>query len=645
MFVTQHGQGRVGTDAAGLEPTPDTEVQTRPTHWVNSALGASTAQLALARWMGVWRDSGTTFGLIVASVGVFSAMTGHGVVGLAAAIFAFASGLAIGRTALSCLPAAAVLVMACVVVVVELAAIADWPDFGAAVVSRFTVAGFCAGSGLLIWHRRGALTKWKAAERPEVVAILPAIFLTGLGMWMATMPVIRATNWFFVGADNVTHSLIVAEAGAMGHLDYSVWAYPKGWLSFVSLAVVSGGDASGAQSGLLTLVSTNATMLWSLYALVSAATSLLAMALVRQYGGQPWAASMAGLTAGAVMCWPQFFVFTMGAGFQTTVVQTFILATAATEVLTGKVGQLRAVMICSAALVLTAHNYPLTLPIAGILWLASVDLFRWGRVGRLDRRDLAAITVTMCTALAMAPAIQMLLSLNGVQKAQLPGFIMRLPVEWVVASLCAGALCLASWRRSRPVWWLGLAVVVAFVEPIAARLLLGIPLQSYYPTKIFWHAAALGAPLVVAWLTVGCLRLGRRFPRRLLLRVPYVVVAITVLVGAMGVLPAALGLWSKDRGRILQAATSPEAPKTQVVWRAGQNDEEDWSIQRLVATYQTGRGALMGGIPRGLTEQCESLRSVRSPAVLTRESQAEVAAHFTCAPGVVSVGIQGSTVK
>jgi hypothetical protein len=658
VSVTQLDRGRlVGTEAAGLGPTPDAALQTGPTSSVNSAPDVRPAQQGLAARLGVWRGSGTTLGLMVASIGVLAAMTGHGVVALVAAILALAVGLAIGRTALACIPGAVVLVMVGVVVVVQLAAVGDWPNFGVAIVARLTVAGLCAASGLLIWHRRGALMSWKAAEWPEVVAMLPALFLTGLGMWMATLPVIRATNWFFIGADNVSHGLNVAGIGAMGHLDYSVWGKPGGWLSFVSLAVVSRGNASGTQDGLLALVSTNAAMLWSLYIVVSAAASLMAMALVRQYGGHRWAASMAGLAAGALMCWPQFFVFTMGAGFQTTVVQTFLLAAAASEVLSGRVGQLRAMVICSAALVLTAHNYPLALPIAGILWLASVDLFRRGRVGRFDRRDLAAITVSGCSALAMAPVLLMLLSIGGVEGVQTAaspiGYTMRLPVEWVVAGTAAGALCLVSWRRRPPAGWIGLAVVVAFMEPIGAWLLFDVSLQNYYPRKILWHVAALGVPLVAAWFTVGCLVLARRFARplgqrsagRLFLGVPYVVVATTVLVGVVGVLPAALGLWSKDAGRILRAATSPEAPKTQVVWRAGQNDEEDWSIQRLVAVYQVWRGPLIRATPRGLSEQCKTLRSVRAPAVLTRLSQAEVSAHFTCAPGVVRVGIQDSTVK
>ena len=332
--------------------------------------GLSKVRLA-ASGNAVRRNPGAMYGLIFAVLGVIAALAGYGMVGIAAAVLSLAAALANGRTALSCIPSAAVLVMTCVVVVVQLAAIEDWPDFGAPTVARIAVAALCAASGFLTWHLRGALTNWKAAELAEAVAMLPAIFLAGLGVWMATMPVTRATNWFFTGADNVSHSLMVGQLSAIGHLDYSAWTYPAGWLSFVSLAVVSGGDASGAQSGLLALVSTNAAMLWSLYVLVSAATSLLAMALVRQYGGHRWAASMAGLTAGAVMCWPQFFLFTMGSGFQTTIVEAFVLAVAASEVLSGRAVQLRRVVICSAALVLTANNYPLLLPPAGILWLAQ----------------------------------------------------------------------------------------------------------------------------------------------------------------------------------------------------------------------------------------------------------------------------------
>ena len=239
----------------------------------------------------------------------------------------------------------------------------------------------------------------------------------------------------------------------------------------------------------------------------------------------------------------------------------------------------------------------------------------------------------------------MLLSVYGVQTAQIPGFVRRLPVEWVATSLCAGVLSLTSWRRSRPAWWVGLAVVVAFVEPLAAWLFLGVSLDDYYPTKIFWHVAALGAPLTAAWCAVGCLSLSRwserAFAAFLLSRVPHVVVTITVLIGVVGVLPAALGLWSNDGGRILQAATGSEAPQAQVVWHAGKDDTEDWKIQHLVAVYHAGGRFLMRGVPLGTSEQCETLRSVRSPAVLTRASQAEVTAHFKCASGTVSIPVSG----
>lgn len=158
-------------------------------------------------------------------------------------------------------------------------------------------------------------------------------------------------------------------------------------------------------------------------------------------------------------------------------------------------------------------------------------------------------------------------------------------------------------------------------------------------------------PLVAVWCTLGFLALERRLARRPLGRflapAPFLIVTITALVGIAVVLPAAGGSWSKDGGRILEAAISPHAPEAQVVWRAGQNDEEDWFIQRLVAAYHPWQGSSVGGLlpPRGLTEQCQVLRSVHYPAVLTRESQAAVAAHFNCVSGVVSVPVQDPTVK
>lgn|GEM_PF-5355967 len=598
------------------------------------------------------RSSAATSGVIVAAFGVLAALAGFGMIGLAGAILALACALSMARSVLSCIPAATVMVMTCVVVLVELAAVTDWQNFGSVVVSRLTVAGLCVLAGLVAWRRRLSLGPLQAAERSEVVAVIPALFLAGLGVWMATMPVTRATNWFFAGADNVWHGLEVAAVGAAGHPDYSLWFMPRALPSFVSLAVVSGGDASGPQAGLQALVTTNAAMLWGFYVLISASTSLSAMALVGHYGGHRRAASLAGLAAGVVMGWPQFFVFAMGAGFQSTVVQTFLLVAAALEVLVGRTGQLRAVVICSAALVVTARNYPPCLPIAGILLLGSLGLFRQGRGWRIDRRDRWAISVLAFSALAIAPAFLTLAGVDAVQTAKSPlGFTLRLPVEWVVASAFAGALSLATWRRSRAAGWVGLAVVVAFSDPIAAWLVLGVPLSNYYPTKLLWHDAALGVPLVAAWCAVGYLMLEQRFGRpsvRLVLA-PLVGIGLTiaVLVGLAGVVPAALGDWSNDGGRILKVATGPGAPKAQVVWGAGQTDEEDWSIQRLVSAYDPWQGSFASRPwpPRGLSEQCLALRSMRSPGVLTRQPQAKVTAHFSCALDVVSVQVQSSAIR
>jgi len=652
VSVPHIDEARMAEDAS---PLPDESLHTGGVKVspfsVGFAAGPSVDRLTAGR-KAAGHSSGATFGLAIAAVGVFAALAGYGAIGLATAILALAISLAKDRSVLSCVPTASTLVMTAVVVLVQFPAIANWPNFGITVVARMAVAGLGIAAGLFVWLRRRASPSLKVTDLPEVVALSPALFLAGVGVWMATMPVNRATNWFFIGADNVSHGLSVAIVGAMGRLDYSLLGKPGGWQSVVSLAVVARGDASGTPDGLLELVSTNAAMLWTLYVLVCAATSLLAMALVRQYGGHCWAASIAGLAAGSVMCWPQFFTFTMGAGFQSTIVLTFLLAVSAYEVLMAKAGEIRAVIICSAAVVMTAHAYPLGLPIAGVLWLGAMARHRQGRGVRVDRRDRPAIVIVVCSALAIAPVLQMLASVDGVQTAQSPvGFTMRLPVEWVVAGVLAGALCLARSRRSRAAGWVGLAVVVAFMEPIAAWLLLDVSMQNYYPTKLLWHVAALGVPLVAACCTVGCLVLAQRFGRRgvgrVLSKAASVIVTITFLGGFAGVLPAALGEWSKDGGRILKAAASPFAPNAQVVWRAGQTDEEDWSIQRLVAAYHPWVGSSEGRLvtPRGLSEQCAVLRSVHSPAVLTSESQAEVTAHFNCVSGVVGVPIQDSPIK
>jgi len=602
---------------------------------------------------------GATYGLAVAAAGVVAALAGHGAVGLAAAILALAISLAKDRSALSCVPAASVLVMAAVVVLVQFPLITKWPNFGITGVARVAVAGLCIAAGLVVWLRRRALSHLKVTDLPEVVALSPALFLAGVGVWMAAMPVTRATSWFFLWGDNVMHARNVGAIGALGRLDYSVWGKPGGWLSFVSLAVVSETDSRGTPGGLLALVSTNAQMLWTAYVLVCAATSLTAVALVRQFGAHRWAAALAGLGAGAVMCWPQFFVFTMGAGFQTTIVLTFLLAVAASEVLMAKACELHALVICSAAVVLTAHNYPLGLPIAGVLWLGTVARYRQGRGVRVDRRDIPAIVVMVSSALATAPILQTLVGVGarGVAISQSPvGSIMRLPVEWVVPGILAATLCLARPGRSRAAGWVGMAVLVAFLEPIGAWVLLDVPLQSYYPTKLLWHVAALGLPLVWAWFSLGFALLSQRFgsgpARSTVAASEGLILTLTVLVGLVGVLPAALGLWSRDEGRILNSATSIDAPRTQVVWRAGENEYEDWRIQRLVSTYSMSRGLpAYLSIPVGLSEQCETLRSVAAPAVLTSAAQAEVTRRFGCAPGVVGLQVldpkerSGSTVS
>jgi hypothetical protein len=594
------------------------------------------------------RNPGATYGLIVAALGVIAALAGYGGIGLAAAVLALAISLTRDRSVLSNVPAASVLVMAAVVVLVQLPAFTQWPNFGITGTARVAVAGLCIAAGLVVWLRRWALSPLKVSDLPEVVALSPALFLAGVGIWMATRPVTLATNWFFLWGDNVMHARNVSVIGALGRLDYSVWGKPGGWLSFVSLAVVSETDARGTPGGLLALVSTNAQLLWTLYILVCAATSLTAMAMVRHFGAHRWAAGLAGLGAGAVMCWPQFFVFTMAAGFQTTIVLTLLLAVSAHEVLMAKANELRALTICSAAVVLSVHNYPLGLPIAGALWLGAMARYRQGRGMRVDRRDRPAIVVMVCSALAAAPILRNLVGLvdvSSVAVSQVPiGSLFRLPVEWVVLGILAAILLLVLPGRKRAAGWVGMAVLVALVEPIGAWLLLDVPLHNYYPTKLLWHVAALGVPLVWAWFSVAGFvlihRFGPRVAKPAVAAVVCVILTVTVLVGLVGVLPAALGLWSRDQGRILTSATSPGAAQAQVVWRVGQNEYEDWRVQRLVSTYRSQSASSDVGIPVGLSKQCETLRASAVPAVLTWVSQAEVTKRFSCVPGVVRVPVQ-----
>ena len=591
---------------------------------------------------------GATYGLAVAAAGVVAALAGHGAIGLAAAVLALAISLAKDRSVFACVPAASVLVMAAVVVLVQFPLVTKWPNFGMTGVARVAVAGLCIAAGLVVWVRRRTLSSLKLTDLPEVVALSPALFLAGLGVWMATLPVTRATNWFFLWGDNVMRARDVSAIGALGSLDYSAYRGPGGWLSFVSLAVVSETDSRGTADGLLALVSTNALMLWFLYVMVCAATSMTAMALVSHFGAPRWTAALAGLGAGAVMGWPQFFVFTMGAGFQSTIVLTFLLAVAAYEVLTAKAGELRAVTVCSAAVVLAVHNYPPGAAIAGVLWLGAMARYRQGRGVKVDRRDRSVIMVMVCSALATLPVLQMFSGASGVGVSRVAavGSVMRLPVEWVVPGVLAAILCLVWPGHSRAVRWVGIAVLIAFLEPIGAWVLLDVPLQSYYPTKLLWHVAALGLPLVWAWIALGGVRITQRLRPQLAKKAvaasTCVILTVTVLVGLVGVLPAALGFWSLDQGRILISATSIDAPKAQVVWRAGENEDEDWRIQRLVSTYSRSRGLPdYLSIPVGLSEQCETLRSVAAPAVLTSATQAEVTKRFGCAPGVVGLQVLG----
>ena len=115
---------------------------------------------------------------------------------------------------------------------------------------------------------------------------------------------------------------------------------------------------------------------------------------------------LAGLGAGAVMCWPQFFVFTMAAGFQTTIVLTFLLAVSAHEVLMAKANELHVVTICSAAVVLTVHTIPLDFPSPESCGWGAMTGYRQVEDWRVDKPHRVAILVIACSALAAAPVLQ-----------------------------------------------------------------------------------------------------------------------------------------------------------------------------------------------------------------------------------------------
>jgi hypothetical protein len=468
--------------------------------------------------------------------------TGHAVLGLSAAASACALGdwtagallltllatavlLADGRSVLACLPTALVLVIAAVIAASLTAPLVHLRPLGDPETARALLLMLVLAPPLLLTVRpadtcRGRPVFWSAPG--ELVACAPAALLVGIGAWFQTAGATRNTVTFLRSGDNAGHLRYVRDLVNAGVLDYgSGEAYPRGWHAFLAWVQTAGGRGSGAES----VAQLTAAAAWGLYALLAAAAGLLAVQLCA--GRSRGQRRLAGLGAAGTMLSGSFFGFAVGFGYQTSVLLTLVLLVAGLELSKGRRSRLGTALVGSASLLVVAHTWQLALPGLGIVWLIATCRPASGRSSASGWLGSAAVAVA-ALVLSVPPMIAVTTKV-GIGAVGAPGLVPRLAVSWLLPALALAAVTLL--HRRPPLLYVTCLLTVA-ATAVALAGAVGASLNSYYPTKLLWEAAAMGVPLVWAYAVPTLAELRERTRRLLPRGALYSVLVATAFTGA-----------------------------------------------------------------------------------------------------------------
>lgn len=390
---------------------------------------------------------------------------------------------------------------------------------------------------------RPTLSLASVARRCEVCACLPSVALLVVTVILAAQALPTAANGLLTGWDNGAHLLSAAQIQRAGGLSYDVDAYPRGLHALVALAVAARADAEVTPALLAVFLQTYAVIFWLLYVLFSAVVSLTALAVAEVLKLPARQATVVAAAAGLATLTPGFFRFTFVYGFATSVALAFLLGVASLEVMTTRLSA-AGLPVLGGTVMATAHSWQLALPLAAVPLLLSCR--HAGRWGAADRAALAICLIFLAMA---APPMIAVIQRIGPSAVAMSGELDPLPTGWFAAGIAAALWFLLRRAQAGRLRTMASMVLLASAMGAACAAMAGVGLDSYYPRKVLWHAAALSLPLSAGLAGLLYISGKRRLSTTFVLRfsaLPVGAVALLSLavLGVIGPYLAASGGWN-----------------------------------------------------------------------------------------------------
>jgi hypothetical protein len=460
---------------------------------------------------------------------------------------------------------------------------------------------------------------------------LPAISMAAIGLVSQHLPLARRAAWF-IGGDHVRHLLFVVEEQVAGNLSYDVATYPRAWHTLIAL-VWSADTARLDSQGFLSLAGIMSTCVWFLYAILTLATSSLAVEFSRRAHLSERLSASAGLGAGALILWPSFVGPQMVLGFETSILAALLLCVASRELLVGW-GSGRSMLIIGGCVVVMTHTWQLLVPPLTAAFVAAALAYCTRPHWSCRRSSRVAVTVLL-GSLVSAPGAIAVATRIGISHATEEGAVPAVPLAAIIISISATTFVLIHHRRDTAMAVAGAMVILASASAFGVAAMLHISPKTYYPTKLLWSAIFLSIPIVCFAAVVLCRSLATRFSSHSRLvavgfLAPLLVVVPTSLMSSV---LAATGHWAMvSPGRVLDAVTTPRSSSAQVVWLAG--DRTNGVIARILLDfYRVARTQERTPQPAlTVAEECALLLRAPQPVVLSDVESVIVRSRYSCVP-------------
>ena len=538
------------------------------------------------------------------------------------------------RDAIVDLPAPTVLYLGVTVLLTTVAGWLGWPVLGhrggsvalLVVALMLTVAVCRASRPPRSGHETEGSWLLLVPSAGVIVALLAAIVVGGVGQ----------VEWFLNG-DHPRHVVYVADAWSQGALTYAEESYPRGWHSLLAaLWSAFGAGLEPAAVDRLLRIMASASLLLS--AVLALALANVGLALAGRLGLRRPATVVVGLVAACASLLNFSFANFQALGYENSLVGAVVLAACGREVVT-RPATFRAVVVCAAGLVVTAHAWQLLLPAVGVAAVYCCWRFLRSGTHRAAVRVAAAALVSGVVAL---PGLVSVVTSVGLEHATEAGPDNPVPVALLGAGVIS-AVILSVRARDGRCTVLAAATLVPAGTALLVAVLLEVALTDYYPSKLLWHTAVMGLPWVAAALVLAARGLVQSVPASgsTVRVVGGTAVGLLVLYGLLMPWGAQLGVWSTvDGERVLSAVTSPGSPRAQVVWLQ-RSPTDDAVARSLLDVYRVA--ATRERVPQGrvsIDQECSALTRAASPTILST-AQADVARQrYACEPDAVLLQVR-----